>query len=124
MCNTRFGHFLLSWVLLLSLTAGFAIHDHDASGAGDYACAEQHQAADHHDRGMANTLPSRWHEAGPLHEHHCLGCHFHGKRHLPRPLQCAALPLDVQVADLVGPTQGPRAQPLRAGGSLRGPPLS
>ncbi len=121
MCKTRLGHVLLSWVLLLSLTAGFSIHDHDAFGAGDYACVIDHER--HPGLLDSSDGPKRLHAAGSLHEHHCLGCHFQGKRSLPKPLQSGAQPLDLSIDDLARSEDPPRAQILRSGATPRGPPI-
>lgn len=121
MCKTRLGHVLLSWVLLLSLTAGFSIHDHDAFGAGDYACVIDHQR--HPGLLDAPDGPKRWHTAGHLHEHHCLGCHFQSQRSLPKPLQSSGQPLDRSIDDLGKRQDLPRVHTHRSGGTLRGPPI-
>lgn len=120
MCRSRVIAASLLWILLLSSTAGWIGHEHDAGGAADYACAETHLSE------QLGTAPAdgAWHTAGPLHEHHCLGCRFNGKRSLAQPWQGIKAALHVCLGKVPFADASPRTAVLRSGGTLRGPPLA
>lgn len=121
MCWPRFTAPWISCILLLSLTAGLVNHDHNAEGAGDFVCATDHLQSD----SSAPAAPQgELHAAGPLHEHHCLGCHFNGKRTLSQSSRGTYTPLDASRWTAFRPPSTPRAIALLTGGSLRGPPIA
>ncbi len=106
-------------ILLLSSTAGWIAHDHDAGGGADYACAETHLSEQH----ITKHAAGAWHTAGPLHEHHCLGCRFNGKRSLTQPWQGVKAGVHVCLGNAPFADASPRTAVLRNGGNRRGPPL-
>lgn len=118
MWKSRLTAASLLWILLLSSTAGWIGHDHDTSGAGNFACAEDHQT----EQQATTESDGAWHTAGPIHEHHCLGCRSSSKRWLRLPSQGTPSGLLINQWEPSHPASTPRAAVLRNDGSLRGPP--
>lgn len=110
---------LVTSTLLLSSTAGLAVHDHTgAAQHAGYDCA-----ADHSGGGAAAASGAPHLErAGKNHRHDCLGCKLSSHRSLTAAARHAIGSLGPDAPASAAVAEAPAARLVLTSRSLRGPP--